>query len=110
MAGEHSRGTTRKVVVANWLAPSTRLRLLDEPTAGIEICARTDILRLVRSLADDGLPVNLVSSEFEELLAICDRLLVLRDGAVIGEADPATSTESDLILMTGGGAPLGAAA
>src|SRR3546814_13812547 len=57
---------------------------------------RTDTLfpytTLFRS-ADDGLPVILVSSEFEELLAICDRLLVLRDGAVIGEADPARSEE-----------------
>ena len=70
----------------------------------------TDILRLIRTLADGGLPVILVSSEFEELLAVCDRLLVLRDGAVVGEADPATRTESDLILMAGGSAPLGAAA
>ncbi|MCM8730538.1 sugar ABC transporter ATP-binding protein [Hephaestia sp. GCM10023244] len=110
LPGELSGGNAQKVVIAKWLAPTTRVLLLDEPTAGIDIGARTDILRLVRTLADDGLPVILVSSEFEELLAICDRLLVLRDGAVIGEADPATSTESDLILMTGGGAPLGAAA
>src|SRR3546814_17796007 len=74
--GELSGGNAKKWVIAKWLAPTTRVLLLDEPTAVIDIGARTDILRLVRSLADDGLPVILVSSEFEELLAICDRLLV----------------------------------
>lgn len=108
---ELSGGNAQKIVIAKWLRPDTRLLLLDEPTAGIDIGARTDILRLVRELADDGLPVILVSSEFEELLAVCDRILVLRDGAVIGEADPATTSESDLILMAGGSrAPVGAAA
>ncbi|UIJ45222.1 sugar ABC transporter ATP-binding protein [Sphingomonas cannabina] len=109
--GELSGGNAQKVVIAKWLSPATRVLLLDEPTAGIDIGARTDILRLIRALADGGLPVILVSSEFEELLAVCDRLLVLRDGAMVGEADPAASTESDLILMAGGGrAPVGAAA
>ncbi|WP_213981010.1 sugar ABC transporter ATP-binding protein [Sphingomonas sp. dw_22] len=110
LPGELSGGNAQKVVIAKWLSPDTRVLLLDEPTAGIDIGARTDILRLIRTLADEGLPVILVSSEFEELLAVCDRLLVLRDGAVVGEADPATRTESDLILMAGGSAPLGAAA
>jgi ribose transport system ATP-binding protein len=110
LPGELSGGNAQKVVIAKWLTPDMRVLLLDEPTAGIDIGARTDILRLIRALADEGLPVILVSSEFEELLAVCDRLLVLRDGAVIGEADPAMRTESDLILLAGGSAPLGAAA
>lgn len=108
---ELSGGNAQKVVIAKWLVPGTRVLLLDEPTAGIDIGARTDILRLVRESADAGLPVILVSSEFEELLAVCDRILVLRDGRVVGEADPAASDEADLILMTGGGkAPQGAQA
>jgi len=102
LVGELSGGNAQKVVVAKWLTPDTRVLLLDEPTAGIDIGARTDILRLVRSLADDGLPVMLVSSEFEELLAVCDRILVMRDGRMIGEADPRHTTETDLTLMAGG--------
>lgn len=97
-----SGGNAQKVVIARWLKPRTRVLMLDEPTAGIDIGARTDILRLVRTLADDGLPVLLVSSEFEELIAICDRILVMRDGAVVRELDPASTSETDLILAAGG--------
>lgn len=99
---ELSGGNAQKVVVAKWLTKDTRVLLLDEPTAGIDIGARTDILRLVRSLADDGLPVMLVSSEFEELLAVADRILVMRDGRVIGEADPRHTSETDLTMMAAG--------
>ncbi|MEO1969314.1 MAG: sugar ABC transporter ATP-binding protein [Sphingomonadaceae bacterium] len=99
---ELSGGNAQKAVIAKWLTPETRVLLLDEPTAGIDIGARTDILRLVRQLADDGLPVILVSSEFEELLAIADRILVMRDGAVVCEADPKQASEADLTLMAGG--------
>jgi ribose transport system ATP-binding protein len=102
---ELSGGNAQKVVIAKWLTPHTRVLLLDEPTAGIDIGARTDILRLLRELADGGLPIILVSSEFEELLAVCDRILVLRDGRLVGAADPATCSEADLILMAGGAEP-----
>jgi ABC-type Mn2+/Zn2+ transport system ATPase subunit len=57
--------------------------LLDEPTAGIDIGAKTDILRMVRELAGQGMAVIIVSSEFEELLAVCDRILVIRDGGFV---------------------------
>jgi ribose transport system ATP-binding protein len=96
-----SGGNAQKVVIGKWLTPRTRLLLLDEPTAGVDIGARTDILRLIRDLADQGLPVILVSSEFEELLAIGDRILVMRDGAVIAERDAAGCTEEELILLAG---------
>jgi ribose transport system ATP-binding protein len=100
-----SGGNAQKVVIAKWLSPNTRVLLLDEPTAGIDIGARTEILRLIRTLADEGLAVILVSSEFAELLAIADRILVLRDGALVCGADPTTETEAGLILKTGGGRP-----
>lgn len=99
---ELSGGNAQKVVIAKWLKPRTRVLMLDEPTAGIDIGARTDILRLIRDLADDGLPVLLVSSEFEELIAICDRILVMRDGRFVTEVDPACVDETDLILAAGG--------
>jgi ribose transport system ATP-binding protein len=103
LVSELSGGNAQKVVLAKWLTPATRVLLLDEPTAGIDIGARTDILRLVRSLADQGLAVLLVSSEFEELLALSDRILVLRDGAVVAEiADPADLDEAALILLASG--------
>ncbi len=100
-----SGGNAQKVVIGKWLTPQTRFLLLDEPTAGIDIGARTDILKLIRALADEGLPIVLVSSEFEELIAVCDRILVLRDRAVVAERDAAGCSESDLILLAGGTVP-----
>lgn len=100
--GELSGGNAQKVVIAKWLTPDTRLLLLDEPTAGIDIGARTDILRLIRTLADEGLPVLLVSSEFEELIAVCDRILVMRDGGVVAEVDPDATDEAQLIQRASG--------
>jgi len=102
LVGELSGGNAQKVVIAKWLTPRTRVLLLDEPTAGIDIGARTDILRLIRRLADQGLAVLLVSSEFEELLAVTDRILVLRDGAIVAEVDPATIDEAGLIQLASG--------
>jgi ribose transport system ATP-binding protein len=100
-----SGGNAQKVTIAKWLSPETRLLLLDEPTAGIDIGARTDILRLIRRLAADGLPVIIASSEYEELLAVCDRILVLREGAVVAERAASDVDEHDLILLTGGTPP-----
>jgi ribose transport system ATP-binding protein len=100
-----SGGNAQKVTIAKWLSPETRLLLLDEPTAGIDIGARTDILRLIRRLAADGLPVIIASSEYEELLAVCDRILILREGAVVAERAASDVDEHDLILLTGGTPP-----
>jgi len=102
LVSELSGGNAQKVVIAKWLTPETRVLLLDEPTAGIDIGARTDILRLIRALADDGLAVVLVSSEFEELIAVADRILVMRDGAVVAEVDPAAIDEAGLIQLASG--------
>lgn len=100
--GELSGGNAQKVTIAKWLTPRTRVLLLDEPTAGIDIGARTDILHLIRHLADQGVAVVLVSSEFGELLAIADHILVLRDGALVGAVDPATIDEPGLLQLAGG--------
>ncbi len=105
LPAELSGGNAQKVVIAKWLRPATRVLLLDEPTAGIDIGARTDILRLIRDLADGGLSVILASSEFSELIAVADRILVLRDGHVVATADPAGCDVADLIVLAGGGRP-----
>lgn len=103
--GTLSGGNAQKVVLAKWLTDQTRVLLLDEPTAGIDIGARVDILEQVRRLADEGLAIVLVSSDFAELLALSDRILVLREGAVVADVDPATSSEIDLTLLASGSAP-----
>lgn len=104
LVGDLSGGNAQKVTIARWLTPRTRVLLLDEPTAGIDIGARTEILRLIRRLADQGLAVLLVSSEFSELLALADRILVLRDRQVIADRPAADLDEDALILLAGGSA------
>ena len=78
-----------------------KLFLLDEPTAGIDVGAKADILTLVRELAGEGRSVIVVSSEFEELLAVSDRILVMREGVVIAERAAGSVTEHDLIMLAG---------
>jgi ribose transport system ATP-binding protein len=99
---ELSGGNAQKVTIAKWLFSDVKVFLLDEPTAGIDIGAKTDILRLVRDLARAGKAVIVVSSEFEELLAVCDRVIVLRDGRCIAERSAYETSEHELVLLAGG--------
>jgi ABC-type sugar transport system ATPase subunit len=77
-----SGGNQQKVVIGKWLMARPRVFLLDEPTRGIDVGAKQQVYRLVADLADEGAAVLVVSSEIEELLGLCDRLLVLRRGEV----------------------------
>ncbi len=99
---ELSGGNAQKVTIAKWLYSDVKVFLLDEPTAGIDIGAKTDILRLVRELAAKGMAVIVVSSEFEELLAVCERILVMRDGRFVAERRRDQTSEHELVLLAGG--------
>ncbi|HZY67742.1 MAG TPA: sugar ABC transporter ATP-binding protein [Devosia sp.] len=82
---ELSGGNQQKVLLARWLAMNPRLLLLDEPTRGIDVGAKGEIQRLIRSLADDGLAVLMISSELEEVAEGADRVFVLREGRTVRE-------------------------
>ena len=84
-----SGGNQQKVILAKWLAAETHTLLLDEPTHGIDVAAKAQILRLIREFAARGGAVLLASSETRELLAHCDRILAMRRGAIVGELDRA---------------------
>jgi ribose transport system ATP-binding protein len=81
-----SGGNQQKVVVARWLARAPRVLLLDEPTQGVDVGARADIQAQVRNAVDAGSAAIVVSSDFDELLQLADRVLVLAGGRVVGEA------------------------
>jgi ribose transport system ATP-binding protein len=81
-----SGGNQQKVVLARWLLRECRVLLLDEPTRGVDVGARSEIYALVRDLADRGVAVVVVSSEIPEVLGLADRVLVVADGAVVAEA------------------------
>ncbi|WP_210438283.1 sugar ABC transporter ATP-binding protein [Nocardioides xinjiangensis] len=92
-----SGGNQQKVVLARWLLRECRVLLLDEPTRGVDVGARAEIYALVRSLADSGVAVVLVSSEVEEVLGLADRVLVVREGRVVHEG-PATEIDESRVL------------
>ena len=82
-----SGGNQQKVVIGKWLAMEPDVLILDEPTAGVDIRAKTEILGVIRELADAGKGVIVISSEPAELLAVSDRLLIVQDGQLKGMLD-----------------------
>ncbi|MCA0146705.1 sugar ABC transporter ATP-binding protein [Blastococcus sp. LR1] len=92
-----SGGNQQKVVLARWLLRDCRVLLLDEPTRGVDVGARSEIYALIRGLADRGVAVVVVSSEIPEVLGLADRVLVIADGAVVAEA-PADSLDEHRVL------------
>ena len=97
-----SGGNQQKVVIGKWLNGRTRVLLLDEPTRGIDVHAKTQIFRIVRALANDGISVLFVSEELAELPEVCDRILVLRRGRITAEVEPHSTTAAALLNMASG--------
>jgi ribose transport system ATP-binding protein len=92
-----SGGNQQKVVLARWLLRECRVLLLDEPTRGVDVGARSELYALVRSLAARGVAVVVVSSEVEEVLGLADRVLVVREGEVVHEG-PADQIDEHRVL------------
>ncbi|WP_394833447.1 sugar ABC transporter ATP-binding protein [Pendulispora rubella] len=94
---ELSGGNQQKVLFSRWLFRACRILLLDEPTRGVDVGARAEIYRVVGELAAKGLAVIVVSSDLSELVAVCTRILVMREGTVVAEVDGADATEPLLL-------------
>ena len=92
-----SGGNQQKVVLARWLMRDCRVLLLDEPTRGVDVGARSEIYALIRSLSERGVAVVVVSSEMEEVLGLADRVLVIREGLVVHEG-PADEIDEHRVL------------
>ncbi len=105
-----SGGNQQKVVLAKWLAAKPRVLILDEPTRGIDIGAKIEVHRIISELAASGLGIILISSDLPEVLAMSDRILVLREGRVTAEVPRASATEEVVMLAATGQAELDVAA
>jgi ribose transport system ATP-binding protein len=100
-----SGGNQQKVVLARWLLRQCRVLLLDEPTRGVDVGARSEIYLLIRELADSGVAVVVVSSEVEEVLGLADRVLVVAAGRVLHDGPAASIDENQVLdLIMGGNA------
>ncbi|MFI6681471.1 sugar ABC transporter ATP-binding protein [Kribbella sp. NPDC050470] len=100
--GTLSGGNQQKVVFGRMLLTEPRLLLLDEPTRGVDVGAKAEIYRLLGELAGQGLGVLLASSELPELIGVCDRVVVLRDGRDVASFSTADSGEGDLLAAAMG--------
>ncbi|WP_375429978.1 sugar ABC transporter ATP-binding protein [uncultured Friedmanniella sp.] len=92
-----SGGNQQKVVVAKWMESDPEFVVLDEPTKGIDVGARSNIYEIIHAVAARGKGVLVVSSEAEELLSLCHRILVMRNGQIVEEFDPEQADTDDLI-------------
>ncbi len=95
--GTLSGGNQQKVVLAKWLATNSRVLIFDEPTRGIDVGAKAEIYQLMRNLADEGKAIIMISSEMPELIGMSDRILVMRDGLIVGELSNEEVTQEQIL-------------
>ena len=99
MVAHLSGGNQQKVVLAKWLSRSCDLLMFDEPTKGVDVGAREQIYELIFQLARSGKGIILVSSEFPELIALSDRIVILKQGQLVGEVNRGESSHEKLMSM-----------
>ena len=98
-----SGGNQQKVIIGRWLLTNPDFLILDEPTRGIDVGTKTEIQKLVVKLAEQGMAVVFISSEIEEMLRTCDRMVVMRDGAKVGELSEDEMNQSNIMSTIAGG-------
>ena len=96
LTAQLSGGNQQKVILGKWMAAGVKLLIFDEPTKGIDVGTKSEIYKLMRGLADQGIGVIVVSSEMPELLGLCDRIAVMADGRITVIYDVADATEEKL--------------
>lgn len=92
-----SGGNQQKVLLAKWLAQESSVFIFDEPTRGIDVATKTEIYELIKELAKAGKAIIMVSSEMQELIAICDRILVVNEGKIVTEFSGEEATEEKIL-------------
>ena len=103
-----SGGNQQKVLIGRLLENAPRVLLLDEPTRGVDVATKAEIYRTLRRLAEEGVAILVISSELIEVVGLCDRVHVMRDGALVAELIGDAITEDGIMAVAaaaGGGAP-----
>ena len=102
ITGRLSGGNQQKLVLGKWLPTNPRLLILDEPTRGVDVQARSQIHQRIDALARQGTAILLISSELPELLTVSDRIVVMCEGRLMGQVDPGAWTEESVISLATG--------
>lgn len=97
--GDLSGGNQQKVMLANWMLVGADVMIIDEPTRGVDVGTKVEIYKIIRKLADEGTAVLIISSELPEVLGVCDRILVMRQGQLAGEIAAADANEENVLMM-----------
>nr|HPG81319.1 ATP-binding cassette domain-containing protein [Piscinibacter sp.] len=100
--GQLSGGNQQKAIIARWLATQPRLLILDEPTRGIDVAAKQEIMERVLALCSEGLAIVFISAELEEVLHTSHRIVVLRDRRKVAELPAETLDEAGLLRIIAG--------
>ncbi|NNU62286.1 sugar ABC transporter ATP-binding protein [Ochrobactrum soli] len=102
LAGQLSGGNQQKLLLAKMMMLDPSIVIIDEPTRGIDVGTKEQIYQFIASLADEGRSIIVVSSEMPELIGICDRIIVMREGRIAGEVTGERMTEHDIVVLATG--------
>ncbi|MBS3777349.1 MAG: sugar ABC transporter ATP-binding protein, partial [Bacteroidales bacterium] len=95
-----SGGNQQKVSLAKWISRNSKVMIIDEPTRGVDVGAKVEIYKLINELSRQGMAIIVVSSETEELIGICDRILVMRKGQIQGELEKKDFSEENILRLS----------
>jgi ribose transport system ATP-binding protein len=98
-----SGGNAQKVILAKWLTTNADIFILDEPTKGIDIGAKTEIYKLLEELVEEGKSIIMVSSELPEVMGMCDRIIVMHEGRIVSTLERKDFSERRIISLAVGG-------
>lgn len=101
-ANSLSGGNQQKIALAKWLSADCKCIVFDEPTRGVDVGAKTEIYKIINNLAEQGVGVIMISSEMTELIGMCDRVIIMRQGTIAGEVDKSELNENNLIKFAMG--------
>ena len=94
-----SGGNQQKVILSRWLSENIEVFLMDEPTKGIDVGAKYEIYKIIYQLAEKGKAIAFVSSELPEVMGVADRIIVMRNGGIVGSLNREEATEEKLLSM-----------
>jgi len=97
-----SGGNQQKVYLSKWMDTNPEILILDEPTRGIDINTKKEIYHFINSLAEQGISVVVISSELEEIIGLCNRVLVMRSGSIMGELSEDELSEESIMFLAAG--------